>query len=253
MAKGFKHGGSSPLNFKVVGNPQPQNPKKNTIWIDTDVKITSCSFRATEHTEPIEGMVWFSTGRASDFEFNALKKNSIQVYPLFAKQYVGGVWVDVIAKIYQSGSWVGLAQEGALFWDGNQCIDVTGGWEQNPSSKAYGILNTGTVTFDDAIYLSSVSSSQSAIATTKKAIDFTNYKTLTVTVEEYAQGGAATGMISIHNSHPENVAQDATPLKHTFNKTGEITVDISGITGKKYLSVFVYHVTSAKIPRIRWE
>lgn len=48
MAKGFKHGGSSPLNFKVVGNPKPANPKENTIWIDTNEKITGWEFSATE-------------------------------------------------------------------------------------------------------------------------------------------------------------------------------------------------------------
>ena len=31
--------GGAPLNFKVVGNPQPSNPKVNTIWVDTDVPI----------------------------------------------------------------------------------------------------------------------------------------------------------------------------------------------------------------------
>jgi hypothetical protein len=48
MAKGFKQGagGVSPLNFKVVGNPQPTNPKENTIWVDTDVKITGYQFSA---------------------------------------------------------------------------------------------------------------------------------------------------------------------------------------------------------------
>ena len=48
MAKGFKHGagGSNVLNFKVVGNPQPTNPKENTIWINTDTKITGYQFSA---------------------------------------------------------------------------------------------------------------------------------------------------------------------------------------------------------------
>lgn len=33
-----KVGGTS-LNFEVVGNPQPSNPKENTIWINTDIPI----------------------------------------------------------------------------------------------------------------------------------------------------------------------------------------------------------------------
>ena len=33
MGHGFKHGGSlgASLNFAVVGNPKPNNPKENTI------------------------------------------------------------------------------------------------------------------------------------------------------------------------------------------------------------------------------
>jgi hypothetical protein len=51
-------------------------------------------------------MVWISTGTASPVEFNALKKNGVQVYPISAKQYVGDAWVEKDAKSYQSGAWV---------------------------------------------------------------------------------------------------------------------------------------------------
>lgn len=37
-------GGGIALNFKMVGNPKPTNPKENTIWIDTDMDITSWDF-----------------------------------------------------------------------------------------------------------------------------------------------------------------------------------------------------------------
>jgi len=36
------------LNFEVVGNPQPENPKENTIWVNTDTEITSWYFGANE-------------------------------------------------------------------------------------------------------------------------------------------------------------------------------------------------------------
>lgn len=43
MAKGFKHGdGGLPLNFKVVGGTtQPANTKENTLWVNTNEKITT--------------------------------------------------------------------------------------------------------------------------------------------------------------------------------------------------------------------
>lgn len=40
--------GANPLNFKVVGNPQPANPKENTIWVNTSTKVTSWDFSASE-------------------------------------------------------------------------------------------------------------------------------------------------------------------------------------------------------------
>lgn len=50
MAQCFLHGngGANPLNFKVVGNPQPTNPKENTIWVNTDTPITGWHLGAEE-------------------------------------------------------------------------------------------------------------------------------------------------------------------------------------------------------------
>lgn len=94
------------LRFEVVGNPKPENPKANTIWVDTDVEITGWDFSAAEPANPVDGMVWFAVGTASTVAFNALKENSVMVYPLSAKQYVSGAWVNVTAKSYLDGEWV---------------------------------------------------------------------------------------------------------------------------------------------------
>ena len=102
----------SGTNFKVVGGTiEPENPTENTIWVNTYTTITSYIFSATEPEEYAKGMVWISTGTSSSTEFNALKKNSIQVYPLFAKQYVSGAWVSKTAKCYQGGIWTTLISE----------------------------------------------------------------------------------------------------------------------------------------------
>lgn len=99
-------GGGTALNFRVVGGTTaPTNPAENCIWVNTDTPITSWIFSATEPSPAEAGKVWISTGTSSTVEFNALKKNGIQVYPISAKQYVGGVWVDREAQVYQSGEW----------------------------------------------------------------------------------------------------------------------------------------------------
>lgn len=130
MAKGFKQGvgGSNPLNFKVVGGTtQPETAKENTIWIDTDEKITGWVFSATAPSSAEPGTVWISTGTSSTVEFNALKKNDIQVYPLSAKQYISGAWVEKSAKSFINGAWQSWIHD--LYTDGSE-------WET--ASIAYG-------------------------------------------------------------------------------------------------------------------
>lgn len=107
MAECFlvQNGGGNPLNFKVVGNPQPASAKENTIWVDTD-KINNYYFSATQPENMMEYDVWFYIGTTSSVAFSATKKNPIMVYPFFAKQYIGGALVDKTAKSYQNGQWV---------------------------------------------------------------------------------------------------------------------------------------------------
>jgi hypothetical protein len=100
--------GSAPaLNFKVVGGAAaPDNPKENTIWVNTDVPITGWALSFAEPSEPEEGMVWIVTGTNSKVAFNALKKNTLMVYPTTCKQFVNGAWNNVTAKSYIDGEWV---------------------------------------------------------------------------------------------------------------------------------------------------
>lgn len=106
MAKGFKHGaGGTSLNFKVVGNPQPETAKENTIWVNAD-KINNCYFSATQPENMVDHDIWFPIGTSSAVAFSATKKNPIMVYPISAKQWVNGALVDKTAKSYQGGKWV---------------------------------------------------------------------------------------------------------------------------------------------------
>lgn len=73
--------------------------------------------------EPADGVVWIQTGTASSASFNALKKNGIQVYPISAKQYIGGTWVDMTAKIYQNGTWVDWINTIMLYDNGGRYVE----------------------------------------------------------------------------------------------------------------------------------
>lgn len=118
-------GSGSELNFTVKAYASETEllaavPKENTIGIITTTQITSWIFSATEPETPANGIVWIYTGMGSPIEFNALKKNGVQVYPISAKQYVNGAWVDVTAMSYQNGEWTEWIDSSKLYYYNKQ-------------------------------------------------------------------------------------------------------------------------------------
>ena len=220
--------GSGGLNFTVVGGTTaPSNPQENIIWVNTSTKITSYIFSATQPTGSA-GMVWIPTGTSSTVEFNALKKNGIQVYPLSAKQYIGGAWVDKTAKSYQGGAWVEWRTY--LYNKGNQCTNITGGWKQT-------IATNGSVTFNsDSIKVSIHNNTNgNTFVGAGKAIDLTEYNTLNVNVVDfYIQSSS---VINLYIKTAPIVDASAPVAGLAFNKKGVISLDISGLTGSYYIGV----------------
>ena len=171
---GFGGGGGAALNFSVVGNPQPASPKENTIWVNTDVKITGYVFSAVEPADPAEGMVWFSTGASSPVGFNTLKKNCVMVYPLSARQYISGAWVDKTAKIYQNGAWVEWAPEPFYIFKSGKGALV-------PLVK----YSSGGISISietDSIVHKITGGNQAAIMATEAAVDLDGFTTLNALV-----------------------------------------------------------------------
>lgn len=138
------------LNFEIVGNPQPENPEANTIWINTDTEITGWALTASE-PDLVDGFVWITVGDVSPVAFNALEENCLMVYPLSAKQCIDGAWVAVTAMSYQGGAWVEWSPEGALYWHGDECEAVSGGWQARgwAASSTYKNTVTPEISFED--------------------------------------------------------------------------------------------------------
>ena len=176
------------LNFKVVGGTtQPTSPSEYTIWISTDVNITSWFFSLNNpHTagEVNEGAVWISTEYNSTTKFNALRENGIHVYPSFAMQHIGGEWVTKALKLYQDGAWTSL-WDGYLYNSGDECIDVTGGWDTAYQSGISSDLK-GTLTKNaDHLYLASDAYKEQVWAKTSNKINTRGHSTLEVTVNSF--------------------------------------------------------------------
>ena len=181
-----------------------------------------------------EGMVWIKTGNSSPVEFNALKKNGIQVYPHSAKQYVGGTWVDKTAKTYLGGEWCEWIPAGALFWQGNQFDSLTGGWYSgNVFADAAGTFTTNGGMLNVAHTNGGYSSN--AVRCTNK-ISLSGASALKCNVA--SMSGTHDGFkLCVSTSNFEPV--DATAVAN-ISKTGETALDVSGLTGSYYVYIFSY-------------
>lgn len=206
--------GIQPLNFEVVGNPKPQNPKANTIWMNIDnVSGWECGA-----TEPTATDTWVKTGKASPYAFNALKDNSIIVYPLCGLRRVSGEWKYVDAEIYQNG-WHELLPEVALFDNGILNTDVFGGLVNDNDYHNVSISN-GVMSFD-----------QYTSTNTSKLFDVTAFSTISVEIRAY-------GYTHIALKLTDENGKSFVPVKSGNDADGgTLTFDISECTGKRYLKL----------------
>lgn len=99
------------LNYSIKGGTsQPSGVQENTIWVNTSTSITSTIFSSATPKNPSQGMLWIITGITSNADFYALNINNNayadRVYPVGAKQYISGSWVQKVGKIYKNNSWV---------------------------------------------------------------------------------------------------------------------------------------------------
>ena len=236
MAKGFKHGaggGGAALNFKVVGNPQPEAPRENTIWVNTDVPIGAWYFSATQPENLNEGDVWFPTGTSSPVEFNALKKNGIQVYPLYAMQYVGGACVDVEAEIYQGGAWVDW-WNGDFYKNGNTFDAHTGGLKLYPYKSSTAGSNPVEMTYTNENGVVSVSGGAgSAALYVENPIDASKWSKVVIDVISRTGTSDFINMMAVDRKANNFVWIAFTEL----SKTGRLELTLNPDWGEVYIII----------------
>ena len=237
--------GLQSLSFEVVGNPQPENPKANTIWVDTDVEITGWDFSAAEPANPAEGMVWGSTGTASSVAFNALKENSVMVYPLSAKQYVSGAWVDKTAKSYLNGAWVDwFVWSGQLYQSGNEFTNETGGWYAADGGSLEESTIASIARNEDSMVLTVTGGRKSAMLASRKPIDLTDFDL--VTFEGLLHPGtgttdkAAYGYLDAYKDNGGTLTNVARADIKASKTAQTITLNVSGLSGEHYICPHMY-------------
>lgn len=243
-------GGGAGLNFKVVGGTsQPTSASENTIWVNTSTAITSWVFSAEEPASPAAGMVWFQTSGGSTAPFNAVKKNTITVYPNGCSQYVSGAWIGKKAEIYQGGAWKAL-WSGELYADGDTNDNVTGGWVASAScitTNQNGYtpqLKLPVITYNaDNIQMKldmdeGLACKGGSLVTANK-IDVTGFSKLHFSGSKEGSSTAKIFLASTLNTSEASDANVAASADIGENQT----LDISGLSGEYYigLSFAIYY------------
>ena len=238
---GFGGGGSNALSFKIVGGTtKPSNPSENTIWVNTSVTITDWIFSATQPTKPTKDMVWISTGASSPVAFNALKKNSVIVYPISAKQYVSGAWVEKPTKIYRDDAWDDVKLSIVYFVE-NGKLKVT---LKNYSTSGA----TMTITEESAGYVT-IKGNKEGYHAWHDMADLTGYKTMAVTTAA-SSGATSACWLCVWPSTETTPKYDNASAKVRLQATGTVTVDVSSLDGAYYVGVT--SATSTKINIADW-
>ncbi len=233
-------GGGTALNFKVVGYATKEEllaatPAENTIGIITEIPITGYHFGKEEPSPAAAGMVWITTGTRSPVEFNALKKNAIQVYPISAKQYIGGAWVDVTAMSYQGGEWVEWI---SFLYDRGE-IGLGG----IPTQIYKDGTITGVVVTLNADYISiNLLGNVVNRAGFPNAVDFSAYSTMKATVKAPSKwNNAVQFRFGVDSANHTSAAYKAQALNgYTAGTEYTITLDISAYnkTSKPWFELY---------------
>lgn len=216
------------LNFQIVGGTtKPADVCENTIWINTDAEITGWGFDYTEPETTKEGLVWITVGSASTGKFNAVTENLIQVYPLFAKQYIDGAWTEVAAIIYQNGVWVEWSSDMVIYETGVKYVPLT--LEKTTEQETYLKLTLGL--------------NGEATVMTTDPVNLTGRSTVTV---EYSnlngEGSFAGGIRVLVKDAEENTVADSG--KKT-SSSGTVTVDVTALNGEYFVKIFANNTSGS--------
>jgi len=180
-------GGGGGLNFTVKAykslDVRPASAAENTIAVITDTAIPEWAISSLEPDVQLSGMLWIYSGTSGAVQFNALKKNSIVIFPGSVMQFVDGAWKYVDAYIFQNGQWIqfALAWNGYYFDNGEQHSNITGGWTSD-GYKYYNYTMKAS-TLGATLGTRSSGANTASMIGTANPVDLTNVDTIYITVD----------------------------------------------------------------------
>lgn len=209
---------------RIVFKPQIEKGSAKTAFVKGDAT----------------GQVWISTGTSSIMEFNALKKNGIQVYPISAKQYIGGAWVDKTAKSYQGGVWCDWMYD--LYMDGGEWqargLAPDSGWP-----LAYTPAVTKNTDGSTTVSVTVSGEGGGGVWDLKNDIDVTNYTALCIKCKVSLPSRTEAGVCAHLAVIPRNASYWTTnaaairTLPSTNNGITTYELDISSLRGTYDIAV----------------
>lgn len=237
-------GGGTSLNFDVNAYATEAEllaatPKENTIGVVTTTAISGWVFDVVDPAEPVAGTVYITTDIESNINFNALRKNILQVYPRSATQYVGEAWVDIPAYIYKDGEWKQFDPKTYIFKSGEGAKVEYLAYKNDNSTITVGTdsIKTDTSSSEGGYY---------TLFRTKEKIDLSKHTTLYMkctpsalyTNDYYKDWFNSVGFTStaVTTSEPSSNIWTAR-TKITASSTEKIiTVDVTSITTSLYFA-----------------
>lgn len=184
-----------------------------------------------------DGTLWIQTGASSNMSFNALTKNGIQVYPIYAKQSINGEWVNKDMQIYQNGELTEATltvvpnhtDYGSTVWKG-YCTSSS----SNPSIS---VSSTSTSMTFNAYKNNGVSAAY-------VPVDVTGFSRMTIagsyTVPNSAYGanlGISVGMFASPSGSMATGYYHSGAKDDSTTTIAEKSYDISGLSGIYYFEV----------------
>lgn len=227
-------------------------PEDNTVGVITDVEITSWVFSDYEPSEPINGMVWFTTNvNGPTTPLNTVKENTIEVYPVVAKQYIDNSWSIKRSVTYKNGVWTPWAS--IIHYIGLTNTELTGGLEAyayRPSTSSGSSLKAPTVTQNaDSISLS-LADGYAGMYCTVKPIDMTKYSKMKIDVTALKVGSSSSYVRIATTQTLENGYTVSAAF--TLTGIGISELDVSSLEGPHYVFINLYTNSAKSVTFTRW-
>ena len=237
---GRTNAGGIALNFKITPYATKaillaDSPRENTIGVVTGNEITSYIFSPNEPPVPTPGMLWIAVGTSSSATFNAVKKNAIQVCPMYAKYCVGTAWVDVEALSYINGAWVEWTRDIILYDNGK--TDIT--------------LDTTTNVKDSGTYLAvslgvNVSGATNDTAYARALVNLSGQKMLQVVFSNLSGEGTFDGGVYARVWDSDGkVVEGYEGTRNESSSETTITLDISALKGSYMVGAYASNSSSS--------